>query len=83
MRPDGSRCPERAFEPGSAEGQAVAAALDRSGIYRTAGMAGVIVGIDIAEALAGCDPALDRSTLAYLFTQAEAGFIAGKRDKES
>ena len=48
-------------------------------------MAGVLVGMDIAEALAGMPPALDQDQLRPLLRAAEAPFLAAwqEHNKES
>lgn len=54
----------------------VAEALDRSGLWVRAGMAGVVVGIDMENALAGLPSACDRDFARRLFVTAELFYVA-------
>lgn len=58
--------------------------LDRPGIRLYAGMAGVLVGFDVVNALAGMPRGLDHELTKRLLVAAEVSFIAAahKSDKE-
>lgn len=54
----------------------VAAALDRWGIWRRAGMGGAIAGIDLSEAMRGLPAQCEVGFCERLFIAAEAAFCA-------
>jgi hypothetical protein len=62
--------------PRTREGVAVAHAIDRIGIWRRAGVAGTIVGLDLAEAQAVLPRGCDVEFAKRLFVVAEGAFCA-------
>lgn len=73
---DGERCPEIAHAPRTDEGRAVLAALDRIGVWRRAGMAGTLTGLDLVEAMASLPAGMDADFARRLLLAAEAPFVA-------
>lgn len=73
---NGAFCPEVEHAPITAEGHFVAQALDRWGVWRRAGMAGAIVGMDIAEAMQAMPQQCDPCFAKRLLVVAESAFCA-------
>jgi hypothetical protein len=71
---DGKFCPETEHAPVTPEGHVVAAALDRWGLWKRAGMSGAIAGIDMSEAMQMIPPCCDREFARRLFVVAESAF---------
>lgn len=63
----------------TAEGRFVVAILDRYGIWKRAGMDGMLCGLDVNEALASLPDELDRGFAARLLAIAEIHYIASLR----
>lgn len=77
LRGDGGKlCPEIEHMPATAEGRAVAATLDRVGVWRYAGMSGILAGLDITEAMASVPADCDPEKTRRLFVSAERAFVA-------
>ena len=58
------------------EGRAVAAALDRPGLWIRSGIDGILTGLDMAQALASVPSNLDVEFMRRLFAVAELGFVS-------
>jgi hypothetical protein len=56
-------------------GAAVIEVLDRHGVWKRAGLYGLITGLDLAEALASLPDGLDRDFARRLLIAAESGFV--------
>ena len=82
MSVDGERCPEIEYAPRTPEGRAVAEAIDRIGVWKRAGMSGQVVGLDLAEALAGLPRGLDRQLCRRLLVIAEEFYLAAYWQRE-
>lgn len=54
----------------------------RRGVWRRAGMSGVIAGLDFPDALAGLSRDLDRDLVAQLLSRAEAAFAPARQRLE-
>lgn len=75
LGPGGSYCREIECAPQTPEGRAVADLLDQFGIWKTAGLAGAIYGLDIAAALALLPSWLDLDFARELLAAAERPFV--------
>jgi hypothetical protein len=71
---DGAFCPEIAHAPVTIEGRAVAAIMTRHGVWKRAGLSGMVSGLDLAEACAAL-PRCDRAFAIRLFIIAERAWV--------
>lgn len=71
---DGGFCPEIVHAPLTLEGRAVASIIQRYGVWKRAGLSGLMSGLDLAEACASL-PDCDRAFAMRLFVIAESALI--------
>ena len=78
-RSEGALCPEVEHAPQTPEGVATLKACQRPGVWRRAGMSGVVTGLEQAEAAATARMfgAADGLLLAELLTALEIGALSG------
>lgn len=72
---DGEFCPEVAHAPQTLEGRAVASIITRHGVWKRAGLSGLVSGLDLAEACLGLPAHCDRAFASRLFVIAEREWI--------
>lgn len=73
----GEYCPEIEHAPQTIEGLLVMKAADRSGVWRRAGMDGVIFGMNTGEALLSLPSECNRDVARDLISYVERGFLKG------
>lgn len=73
---DGWLCPEHAHAPQTRAGRHVAAALDRPGVWKRAGLTAPLVGLDLNEALASLPADIDRDLARRYLIAAEGPYLA-------
>lgn len=78
----GQFCPEHENRPHTPTGRAVAALIDRPGLWKRAGLTGALCGLDMREALASLPRGVDRERARKYLAIAEIEFLVAWRDAQ-
>lgn len=79
---NGEFCPYDENEPQTADGILVWDVLRSGAVFKRAGLAGVVIGIDMAEALTRLPACVDIETAKYLIVRAEVPAVNAVLEKD-